>query len=92
MPRKSPLRVGCRPLLFGLKQCNWKVAGAFRGAEFTSRRRAGEFAIVHPSTKQAGKWQVSFFDADGPSRDSQHSTVEDALAQVSPKLWRLRDF
>ncbi len=86
---KSPIKVACRLLCFGIKSCDWKVVGEFRGGQFTSRRRAGEFAIVHPSPKYAGKWQVSFFDADGPSRDSQHSSVKDALAQVSPKLYRL---
>lgn len=88
--RKSSLRVVCRTLLFGFKSCEWKVVGPFRGAQFASRRRPGEFAIVHLSPKSAGKWQVSFFDDDGPSRDSQHSSVADALMQVSPKLWKLQ--
>lgn len=88
--KKSPLRVACRTLAFGIKSCDWKVVGDLHGAEFASRTRPGEFAIVHPSTKSAGKWQVSFFDDQGPSRDSQHSDVLDALRQVSPKKWKLR--
>ncbi|HSX23320.1 MAG TPA: hypothetical protein VLE97_11155 [Gaiellaceae bacterium] len=88
--KKSPLRVACRTLAFGIKSCEWKVVGDFRGAEFLSRTRADESAIVHPSTKTAGKWQVSFFDEQGPSRDSQHSDVADALRQVSPKKWKLK--
>lgn len=87
--RKSPLRVVCRTLAFGMKHCDWTVVGAFRGAEFTSRKYH-ESAIVHPSTKQSGMWQVSFFDDMGPVRDSQHSAVEDALKQVSPKSWKLK--
>jgi hypothetical protein len=87
--RKSPLRVVCRTLAFGMKRCDWTVVGAFRGAEFVSRKHH-ETAIVHPSTKQPGKWQVSFFDDMGPVRDSQHSAVEDALKQVSPKSWKLK--
>lgn len=88
--RKSPLRVVCRTLAFGIKHCDWKVVGPLRGAEFSARARHGESAIVHPSTKSIGKWQVSFFDDLGPVRDSQHSTVEDALKQVSPKQWKLK--
>ena len=88
--KKSPLRVVCRTLAFGIKACEWKVVGEFRGAEFVSRSRPGDFAIVHPSTKTSGKWQVSFFDDQGPSRDSQHSSVEDALKHVFPKKWKLK--
>ena len=89
--KKSPLKVVCRPLAFaGMKACEWTIVGDFRGAEFVSRSRQGEFAIVHPSTKTAGKWQVSFFDELGPSRDSQHPSAADALKQVSPKRWKLR--
>lgn len=88
--RKSPLRVVCRTLAFGIRSCDWKVVGAFRGAEFVSRTQTPESAIVHPSTKQTGKWQVSFFDELGPVRDSQHSAVEDALKQVAPKRWKLK--
>jgi hypothetical protein len=89
--RKSPLRVKCRPLAFGLKGCEWNLVGPLHAAEFSSRRRRDEFAIVHPSTKNPGMWQVSFFDQDGASRDSQHTRVEDALKQVSPKHWRLKN-
>lgn len=87
--RKSPLRVVCRTLAFGIRSCDWKVVGSFRGAEFVSRTHA-ESAIVHPSTKQIGKWQVSYFDELGAVRDSQHSAVEDALKQVAPKRWKLK--
>lgn len=90
--RKSPLRVVCRVLAFGIKSCEWKVVGELRGAEFASRARRDEAVIVHPSTKTAGKWQVSFFDARGPVRDSQHSSIEDALKQVPPRRWKLRAF
>ncbi len=90
--RKSPLRVACRTLAFGIKSCDWKVVGAFGGAEFSSRTRQDEFVIVHPSTKSLGKWQVSFFDELGPVRDSQHGNVEDALKQVPPKKWKLKAF
>ena len=90
--KKSPLRVVCRTLAFGIKSCDWKAVGPLRGAEFTSRTRQHESAIVHPSTKSIGKWQVSFFDEQGAVRDSQHSSVDDALKQVSPKRWKLKAF
>ena len=90
--RRSPLRVVCRTLAFGVKSCNWKVVGDLRAAEFSSRTRSDETAIVHPSTKALGKWQVSFFDEQGAVRDSQHPSAEDALRQVPPKRWKLKAF
>lgn len=90
--RKSPLRVVCRTLAFGIKSCDWKTVGQLRGAEFSSRTRRDETAIVHPSTKSIGKWQVSFFDELGAVRDSQHGSVDDALKQVPPKRWKLKEF
>ena len=88
---KSPLRVRCRKLAFNIKACDWTAVREFKAAEFSARKGAGS-AIVHHSSKQAGKWQVSFFDEQGPSRDSQHSSLTDALREVPPKRWRLRDF
>jgi len=90
--RKSPLRVICRTLAFGIERCDWKVIGSLRAAEFASRMDYDTSAIVHPSTKDASKWQVSFFDALGPVSDSQHSNVEGALRQVPPKKWKLKAF
>lgn len=87
--KKSPLRVRCKPLLFGMKSCEWTAVGALKAAEFTGRRRA-ESAIVHPSTKKSGYWQVSFFDRDGPRSDTQHRSLDDALKMVTPKLWKLK--
>ena len=89
--RRSPLRVVCRTLAFGLKNCDWKVVGTLRAAEFASRTR-DETAIVHPSTKSLGKWQVSFFDETGAVRNSLHPSAEDALRQVPPERWKLKAF
>ncbi len=88
---RSPIKVVCRTLLFGMKSCSWKPTGEFRAIEFASRK-TDETAILHRSTKYAGKWQLSFFDDRGPVRDSQHSSAKDALLEVSPKRWRLRKF
>ena len=90
--RSSPLRVACRTLPFGIRSCDWTVVGTLRAAEFSSRTRPGETAIVHPSTKSLGRWQVSFFDERGAVRDSLHPTAEDALRQVPPKRWKLKAF
>lgn len=92
MSRKSPLKVKCKPLLFGRKSCTWTPVGEFRGAQFSNRRQRDRYAIVHPSTKNVGKWQVSYFDEVGPISDTQHANAEDALKQVPASLWRLRDF
>lgn len=87
---KSPLRVRCRKLAFGFKACNWQPVGEFRAAEFVARRGSG-FAIVHRSTKKPGFWQVSIFDEQGPVRDSQHRDVVEALGEISPKRFKLKD-
>jgi hypothetical protein len=89
--RKSPIRVRCRKLLFGYKACEWQADSHVRGALFQSRSKVDETAIVHPSSKHPGKWQVSFFDDRGPVSDSQHSSVNDALKTISTKRWRLRN-
>ncbi len=89
MPKKSPIRVRCKPLLLGIKRCRWEREGLLRAAEFTNRRNQTT-AIVHPSTKTKGFWQVSFWDDQGPISDVQRRSCNDALAELPPKLWRLR--
>lgn len=89
--RKSPLKVVCKTLLLGIKRCDWTPVGPFRGAEFVGRDSPNT-AIVHPSTKHDGKWQVSYFDDRGPVGDSQHPSASEALKQVSPRRWKLRGF
>lgn len=86
--RRSPIRVRCRRLLFGIKSCAWTCERPLRGAEFT-HRRDNRSAIVVPSTKGAG-WQVTTFDAAGPIGDRQYPNCAEALRELSPKLWRLR--
>jgi hypothetical protein len=39
----------------------------------------GRTAIVHRSTRNAGKWQVSFFDQHGAIGDAERNTRSDAL-------------
>jgi hypothetical protein len=75
-----------------MKSCHWTPTREFKAIEFTSRKRPGETAIVHRSTKHPGMWQVSLFDEHGPVNDSQHSDPADALKRVFPKHWRLKSF
>lgn len=90
--RRSPVKAVGKPLLFGFKSIQWTPRAGFRGAQFSSRKRKHHYAIVHPSTKTAGKWQVSYFDELGPVSDTQHANADDALRQVPATQWRLRDF
>ena len=94
MKRKSPLRVVCKVMPFKTKPmrlCRWKPVGELRAAEFVSRRDGSRFSIVHPSTKSRGKWQVSRFDREGPVGDTQYGSLDEALGEVSPKLFKLRN-
>ena len=89
--RQSPVRVVKRELLFGLKKTQFVCDARFQSAELQNRRDPSRIAIVHRSTKTAGKWQTSFFDAEGASSDTQRSSCTEALKELSPNQWRLRD-
>lgn len=103
MPRRapSPIRVGkCTPWPFPPRpgerrrrsMCKWVCARTPRGAEFASRRGVPQTAVLHPSTKKVGQWQVSFFDADGAIRDVIRPTCNQALADadIVTDLWKLK--
>lgn len=93
MSKRSPIKVSCRPLLFGLRKCFWKPTGAeIRAIEFASRADSRRKTIIHRSTKRPGAWQVSTFDEDGPVGDAQFKTIDEALEQAPPMKWRLRSF
>lgn len=87
---RSPLRVTCRRLAFGLKSCEWNCERPIRGALFEARDRSGRTAIVAPSTKKRNHWQVTTFDGDGPIGDRQYPTCDLAVKELPPKRWRLR--
>ncbi len=99
MTKPSPIRVGnCKPWPFKTapgsprrQLCEWVCHGRVRGAAFSSRRGAAQIAILHPSTKRVGHWQVSFFDDAGPVRDVLSPTCQGALraAGIKPAGWRL---
>jgi hypothetical protein len=72
--------------------CKWVCLRPFRAARFVGRKnRPGETAIVHRSTKRPGKWQVSYFDADGPWSDTEHSSCNAAVEDLRPYAWRLKE-
>jgi hypothetical protein len=105
---KSPIRVACRPHPFttyhakrGLppptprQVCKWvcRDGAEIRAAEFIGRGTyRGWTAILHPSTKERGRWQVSLFAKDGAFGDSIRDTCTEALdaREVTPRSWKLK--
>lgn len=68
----------------------WRCTQDFRIAEFQERKSPRHTAIVHPSIKHAGKWQLTFFDNDEPTGDIQGSSCDELLRELRPRSWRLR--
>lgn len=100
--QRSPLRVKCSPWPFELEPgerrrsiCHW-VCDAPVAAEFTRRhsKYGPHTAILHPSTKGRGRWQVSFFDDLGAVSDVNRATCSEALkdADIVPSNWKLKAF
>ncbi len=88
---RSPVRVETRKLLFGITKRTWVCDDRFESAEFHERQSPGRVAVVHRSTKHTGKWQTSYFDDRGAISDSQRPSCREALADLPPSRWRLRD-
>jgi hypothetical protein len=90
-----------RPPLFVKKKQPFGVAGPtfhvwacdarLTIARFQNRRQPRLSAVVHRSTKQPGKWQTTFFDVHGPSSDAQSGTCQEAVRELPPGSWRLRN-
>ena len=98
----SPLKVKCWSFGFSKKDikdlkiprkerkfCQWSCIGKLKAAHFENRKW-DETLILHGSTKSKGKWQMSRFDKDGPYSDSQYSSCEEAVKELSPMLWKLK--
>jgi len=53
-----------------------------------------EFAILHPSTKERGKWQISLFDKHGPWGDRVRDTCSEAVQELAEiyQRWRVTDW
>lgn len=90
--RRSPVWVVVRQLLFGMKGTHFECDDARLAAvELQDRDDPTRTAIVHPSTKSAGKWQASVFENGEPTRDHQAPSCTAALRDFSPRRWRLRN-
>lgn len=105
---KSPIVAKCTPNPFiahdiargltpkGPRQfCKWvcRAGATVRAAEFVGRGHyRGWTAVIHPSTKERGRWQLSLFDKDGAFGDSIRDTCTEALAarDIAPGHWRLK--
>jgi hypothetical protein len=91
MPRKlPPIGRKCWRAL-GEKWCKFTCRGKVKVARFEATD-SDEYAILHPSTKKRGKWQLSWFDADGPYGDSERSTCSEAVKEMSTHRWKLTDW
>jgi hypothetical protein len=44
--------------------------------------REDEHVILHPSTKYEGKWQLSWFDAEGPWSDTEVPSCTAGLQEL----------
>lgn len=70
---------------------DWVATGKVAVAQFRHRRDPRKFAILHRSTKEPGRWQLSRFDEDGPTGDSIRDTADKALKDGldAGRLWKL---
>lgn len=91
MAKRSPVRVEKKKLLFGIESLRWVCDARLQAAEFQHRKQPERTVIVHRSTKHKGLWQTSRFDERGAQSDSQNSSCTEALRELSPKDWRLRN-
>lgn len=97
--RRSPIYAVCRPWPFPPKPgerhhkpiCQWACRGPMRAAEFVDRRDPSRRAVLHPSTKRAGAWQVSVFDDQGAVGDVVRDSCTQALKarDITPGRWKL---
>jgi len=75
------------------KFCKWKCVNGGAPAMFRHREpdRADWYAILHRSTKEAGKWQLTTFDKDGPWGDVNRKSCDQALedGDINPRWWKL---
>ena len=85
MAKKSPVKLVCYNPWKGIddgkdmKVCKWTCPAGGATVQFRSRNRPEWFAVLHRSTKQHGKWQLSTFDDRGAIGDVVRSTCEEAL-------------
>ena len=94
MARRSPVRLVCtRPFVDvgdDMRICRWMFPRGGATVQFRHRTRKDWYAIIHPSTKQKGKWQVSSFDYEGAIGDVIRATPEQALYDAGvDRNWKI---
>lgn len=93
--KRAPVKVVCkhpwRDVGDPMKICKFVCTIPGATAMFKSKRRKDWYAIMHPSTRELGKTQVTLFDKDGPIGDVARKSCEEALydAEIRPRWWRL---
>ena len=84
--RRSPLRL-CKHL-FDPEwldpgdpkfRTEWHAVGPVRAAKFRCAERPEWFAVLSPSAKEPGRWQLSTFDEQGPWGDVIRDTPDQAI-------------
>lgn len=80
--------------LLQAQTCTYRCIRPFKAARFQPQGKPGEFAILHPSTKVKGKWQLSLFDKDGPWGDRIRDTCTEAAQEMAGihKEWYATDW
>jgi hypothetical protein len=89
---RPPLHVEKRQL-FGPKGPKfnvWKCDARLQVAKLQYRRNPHLTAVVHRSTKTPGGWQLTYFDDGTPTGDIQVRSCQEAVREVPPGTWRLR--
>lgn len=81
--KKSPVKLVCKRPFADIGDdmlvCRWKCPTGGGVVQFRHRKRKDLYAILHPSTKRKGRWQLTSFDDDGPIGDVERATCEEAL-------------
>lgn len=70
----------------------WRCIRPVVAARFTERHNPSRYAIVHRSTKRGPPWQITWFDELGPSSDTRRQSCDDALRELPPWQYRLREW
>ncbi len=65
----------------------WTPPPGFTAGEFRDRKDPTRWAAVHRSTREPGRWQVTWFDAEGAIGDTTRAELADALRELPPGIW-----
>lgn len=90
--QKSPVKVVCKRGAFrDMTICKFVCTVPGATAMFKAKHRKDWYAIMHPSTREPGKTQVTLFDDRGPVGDVARKSCEQALddMEIRPAWWKL---